>query len=109
MAETQRAQARRDLFILHTDVPWLLFQRVLQMTMQNMVHFTFRTSIFRYIYLDEIVFSMDNALSAFYLSKKYMVTSFQDDVLDYIRKNLSAANVCQYLPATQLFDELHDR
>ncbi|KAH7691335.1 Btbd6 protein, partial [Aphelenchoides avenae] len=65
-------------------------------------------ALLKYIYLDEIVFSMDNALSAFYLSKKYMVTSFQDDVLDYIRKNLSAANVCQYLPATQLFDELHD-
>ena len=56
---------------------------------------------FRFLYCDEVTLSGCNVIQVIYLANKYMVPSLVEKCTEYIRNNLTAANVFSILPYAQ--------
>lgn len=61
---------------------------------------------FSYVYTDEACLTLENVSSALYLSNKYFVTGLYNECLVFLKQNLSAENVCDFLGTAELFEEL---
>ena len=59
----------------------------------------------RYLYSDEANLTGSNVMQVLYLAKKYMVPSLAEKCSEFLRKNLSTANVFSILPHAQKFDD----
>ena len=57
------------------------------------------------MYSDEVNLSGSNVMGVLYLAKKYMVPSLAEECLEYLQKNLEAANVFSILPSAQKYEE----
>ena len=56
---------------------------------------------FRFLYCDEVTLSGCNVIQVIYLANKYMVPSLVEKCTEYIRNNLTTANVFSILPYAQ--------
>ena len=60
---------------------------------------------FRFLYCDEVTLSDSNVMQVMYLANKYMVPSLVEKCTEYLRHNLTAANVFSILPYAQKFQD----
>ena len=60
---------------------------------------------FRFLYCDEVTLSDSNVMQVIYLANKYMVPSLVEKCTEYLRHNLTAANVFSILPYAQKFQD----
>ena len=60
---------------------------------------------FRFLYCDEVTLSESNVMQVMYLANKYMVPSLVEKCTEYLRNNLTAANVFSILPYAQKFQD----
>ena len=60
---------------------------------------------FRFLYCDEVTLSGSNVMQVIYLANKYMVPSLVEKCTEYLRNNLTAANVFSILPYAQKFQD----
>ena len=65
----------------------------------------------RYLYSDKANLTGSNVMHVLYLANKYMVPSLTEKCSEYLRENLSTANVFSILPHAQKFEDkdLEDR
>ena len=61
--------------------------------------------LFRFLYSDEVTLSGGNVMQVIYLANKYMVPLLVDKCTEYLRDNLTAANVFSILPYAQKFQD----
>ena len=61
--------------------------------------------LFRFLYSDEVTLSGSNVMQVMYLANKYMVLSLVEKCTEYLRDNLTAANVFSILPYAQKFQD----
>ena len=61
--------------------------------------------LFRFLYSDEVTLSGGNVMQVIYLANKYMVPLLVEKCTEYLRDNLTAANVFSILPYAQKFQD----
>ena len=61
--------------------------------------------LFRFLYSDEVTLSGSNVMQVIYLANKYMVPFLVEKCTEYLRDNLTAANVFSILPYAQKFQD----
>ena len=61
--------------------------------------------LFRFLYSDEVALSGGNVMQVIYLANKYMVPLLVEKCTEYLRDNLTAANVFSILPYAQKFQD----
>ncbi|CAJ0961717.1 unnamed protein product, partial [Mesorhabditis belari] len=59
----------------------------------------------RYLYTDELHLTLDSGLNVLYLARRYLIEPLIDATLDFLSTQLTASNVCLFLPQKNLFDE----
>lgn len=64
--------------------------------------------MFRFIYTNEVEITVDNVESVAKLSDKYLLTHLFDECVEWAKKNVSAANVCRFLPWVDLYNVLSE-
>ena len=61
--------------------------------------------LFRYLYSDEVNLSGSNLMGVLYLAKKYIVPSFTDKCVEYLKGKLDPSNVFSVLPSSLKYEE----
>ncbi|KAH7711465.1 BTB/POZ domain-containing protein 2 [Aphelenchoides avenae] len=63
-------------------------------------------AMLRYIYTDEANITADNIESVVQLSDKYLLTGLFAECVEWVKQNLTAANVCRFLPLGEMYGEV---
>lgn len=64
---------------------------------------------YRFIYTDEAALTPENVVGVLYLAKKYLVSELIEHAIEFVKRYLSAENVCEVLPLAAVFSELEER
>ncbi|KAH7713485.1 BTB/POZ domain-containing protein 6 [Aphelenchoides avenae] len=65
--------------------------------------------ILRYIYTDEILLNLEDAVDILYVAKKYMLQPLVDRTARYISGHMTPENVCLFLEYADVLDDIKER
>ncbi|KAH7713487.1 hypothetical protein AAVH_19180 [Aphelenchoides avenae] len=63
-------------------------------------------SVLRYVYTDEMLLNMEDAMGILYLAKKYMLKPLVDGTARYIAEHMTPEKVCLFLDCADVLDDI---